>query len=890
MNSTTVLFDQPGSAEEGLALLPAPLADWFGQRLGTPTPVQRLAWSALARHPHLLLSAPTGTGKTLAAFLPVLADLLFTSHGTGWQPVLPPEGRTGCQPVLPAAWSDSPLRVLYVAPLKALAADAVRNLHTHLADLAGFLPPAATLRVALRTGDTPARERKRLRDEPPDILLTTPESLAVLLSQPGHAALWANLRWLLVDEVHALAGNKRGADLAVSLERLAFLTAGDPRRVGLSATATPLTEAAHFLVGPQRPCAIVRAPEREPPRITLSPLPEGQGLVRALVDRLLPELGAWRASLIFTNTRGLAERLAWALRRRLGEATEPPVRAEEVAVHHSALAAGRRREVEEAFKAGRLRVVVSSTSLELGIDMGPIDQVVLVHPPGDVIRLLQRIGRAGHGPGRIQHGLVLTASPAELLEATVTAASGVARECEPLRLARSPLDVLCQQILGMTSASPWEPGALFDLVRRSAPFAGLARQDLDDCLAYLRGLDRDQQAWLPPRLREDGDCFRILDARTARLLRRNLGTILAEQTVPVALRQYSDDPDALEDPPPLPIGEVDEGFAERLQPGDRFLLDGRCLEYRGTHEGSLLVEQVVGRPRVPRWGGEGWPLSSELARRLFVLRVRAAEALRDGVSALEGLLRGDYGLGGQAVSILADYFQRQETLSEIPDTTSLLVEGVANDQGITLSLHTPLNRLGNDGLARVAVRRLARDHGLSVGSIVADLGFSLRFRRLDATDVPGLIRGVLTSDTFDADLDAALSDSPAFRERFSRVAQTGFMLLRNPAGRRRRVGGTTWAPRELFEQVRGRDPDFVLLRQAMREVRADLCDAPAARDYCVGLPGLGVRCRWLGRPSPFVEAWTQPEAEVVTTPESSAEALRRLHAALMEGGPDAGAD
>jgi ATP-dependent Lhr-like helicase len=787
-------------------------------------------------------------------------------------------------------WSDSPLRALYVAPLKALTADALRNLHSHLADLAAFLPPSTPpLRLAARTGDTPSRERKRLRDEPPDILLTTPESLAVLLSQPGQSALLANLRWLIVDEVHALAGNKRGADLAVCLERLAHLAARDPRRIGLSATATPLTEAAHFLVGPQRTCAIARAPEREPPRITLSPLPEGQGLVRALVDRLYPELGAWRASLIFTNTRSLAERLAWALRRRLGEGEEQPVRADQVAVHHSALAAGRRREVEEAFKAGQLRVVVSSTSLELGIDMGPIDQVVLVHPPGDVIRLLQRIGRAGHGPGRIQHGLVLTASPAELLEATVTAASGVARECEPLRLQRCPLDVLCQQILGMTSANPWEPGALFDLVRRSAPFGELSRQDLDDCLAYLRGLDQHQQPWLPPRLREDGDCFRILDARTARLLRRNLGTILAEQTVPVALRQRSEDPNVLEDPPPVPIGEVDEGFAERLQPGDRFLLDGRCLEYRSTEDGNLLVEQVVGRPQVPRWGGEGWPLSPELARRLFVLRVRAAEALRDGVSTLEELLRGEYALEGRAVSILADYFQRQEALSEIPDTTSLLIEGVTNDQGVTLHLHTPLNRLGNDGLARVAVRRLGRDHGLSAGSVVADLGFSLRFRRLDVADVPELVRLALAGEGFDADLDAALGDSPALRERFSRVAQTGFMLLRNPAGRRRKVGGTTWAPRELFEQVRGRDPDFVLLRQAMREVRADLCDAVAARDYCAGLPGLGVRCRWLGRPSPFVEAWTQPEAGVADDPETAAEALRRLHAALMGGEARAGA-
>jgi ATP-dependent Lhr-like helicase len=861
-------LDQPGPADAALAALPAPVAGWFCRRFGAPTAAQRLAWPTLAAGRHLLLSAPTGTGKTLAAFLPVLGDLL---------------GR-------PRA-----LRCLYVAPLKALVHDACRSLEAHLAGLAPHLPAGAALpRLASRTGDTPAEERRRLRDAPPDVLLTTPESLAVLLSQPALQALFADLRHVVVDEVHALAGSKRGADLALSLERLAALAGGPVQRVGLSATATPLTAAACYLVGVGRACVVARAGERSAPQLTLDPLPPGgpNRFLTALVDRLAPELPAWRATLIFTNTRGLAERLAWALRRRL------PAWDARIAVHHSALAASRRRQVEERFKRGELRAVVSSTSLELGIDVGAVDLAVLVHPPGDVVRLLQRVGRSGHGPHGVRRGLVLTATASELLEATVTAASGLAEQCEPLRLPEAPLDVLCQQVLGMCAARPWPADELFELVRRAAPYAGLARADFDDCLAYLRGLDRAGEAWLPARLREDGDCFRARDGRTARLLRRNLGTILAEQTVAVLLRPAGAaaplDPfcdEALDGPPPpepAPVGEVDEAFADRLQPGDRFLLDGRALELRRREGGALLVDEVPGRARVPRWGGDGLPLSPELARRLYVLRIQAAEALREGPAALAALLRRDYGLGGPAVEELVAYFQRQECVSEIPDTTTLLVEVVGHDRGTDCYLHTPLNRAGNDALARVAVARLARDHGRSAQSVVADLGLALCLRGGLPDDLAGLVRGLLAAGGFDADLAAALADSPALRERFGRVARTGLMLLRHPPGGRRRVGGRDWGGRRLFEQVRAHDADFVLLRQALREVRAEVCDAGPARGYAEALPGLAVRCRWLGRPSPFAEAWTQPGLGPAEAAEAPAEALRRLHAALTGEEADAG--
>jgi ATP-dependent Lhr-like helicase len=840
-------FIDPPRVSSWLDHAPAAIAHWFRRRYGEPTEIQRAAWSRLPWGQHVLLSAPTGTGKTLAAFLPILTRLI--------------RERTS---------DEAAIACLYVAPLKALSADTERTLATHLEELSVLLTDGRLPSLAVRSGDSTPAERRRLWRHPPDILLTTPESVAVLLSQARARQLFAALRWIVVDEVHALAASKRGADLALSLERLAELTPCRVQRIGLSATATPLTEAARWLAGEH--CAIARSAEPAPLQLALVPLQENGQFLANLVDRIMPEVRANRSTLVFTNNRRLAEQLGWALRRNL-----PEMQAE-IAVHHSSLDAERRRRVEEQFKQGELRAVISSTSLELGIDIGAIDVVVLVHPPGDVIRLLQRVGRAGHAPGRVPRGLVLTATEAELLEAAVTAASGQAGQCEPLRIPAHPLDVLCQHLLGMAAMRTCSADALFDLVRRAAPYRDLPRRDFDDCLAYL-GVPH---SWLPPRLRGEPGSFTILNQRTARVLRRNLGTILADPVYEVWLSAEGQRTEESR------IGEVDRAFAERLRPGDRFLLDGRCLQVRSPRpeKSLLLVEEVAGRPIVPRWGGVGWPLSTELAQRLYLLRVHAAEALREGPEALARLLRGEYGLDDAAVAKLADYFQRQECVSEIPDAAGCLVEIVAHEGGADCYFHTPLNRLGNDALARVAVHRLARDMVRGADALVADLGFALLIRAGFTEDDPRIadvFRKLLSAANFDEDMTAALHDSAVLRERFQSVAQTGLMLLRQPLGQTRRVGGRDWGARRLYDKVLANDCDFVLLRQARREILSDWCDAAAAGRYVRELEHLTLRCRFLSHPSPFVESWTQMEAGAAERVETPAEALLRLHSALMGG-------
>ncbi|MHB1426348.1 MAG: DEAD/DEAH box helicase [Gemmataceae bacterium] len=844
-------FIDPPRLSSWLDGAPEAIANWFRNRYGEPTEIQRAAWSRLSSGQHLLLSAPTGTGKTLAAFLPILTQLIQDGNG-----------------------EEETLACLYVSPLKALSADTERTLAMHLEELSAVTGTASP-RLAVRSGDSTAAERRRLWRHPPHILLTTPESVTVLLSQPKAGQLFAGLRWVVVDEVHALAASKRGADLALSLERLTQLAKGPVQRIGLSATATPLTEAARWLAGER--CPIARAGDATPLQLTIVPLEESGYFLANLVDQLLPEIRTNRATLVFTNNRRLAEQLSWALRRNL-----PELQAE-IAVHHSSLAAERRRRVEEEFKHGRLRAVISSTSLELGIDIGSVDLAVLVHPPGDVIRLLQRIGRSGHGPGRVRRGLVLTATEAELLEAAVTAASGQAGQCEPLRIPDQPLDVLCQHILGMAAARTCSADSMFELVCRAAPYRQLSRRDFDDCLAYLGvapGSLRCRFA-LPPRLHGDLESFTILNQRTARLLRRNLGTIVADPVTEVCL--WADD---------SRIGQVDRAFAERLRAGDRFLLDGRCLQVRSLRpeEGRLWVDEVLGRPMVPRWGGEGWPLSTELAQRLYLLRVQAAESLRDGPEALAELLRRDYGLKDDAVVKLAAYFQRQECISAIPDAASCLVEIVDHEDGSDCYFHTPLNRLGNDALARVAVHRLARDGVRSADSIVADLGFALLIHggfNEQGSRIAEVLRTLLAAPNFEADLETALEGSAALRERFQRVAQTGLMLMRQPLGQARRVGGRDWAARRLFDKIQAQDRDFVLLRQARREILSEWCDAAAASRYVRELEHLPLRCRRLSCPSPFVESWTQMTAGAAERIETPAEALLRFHAALMEETSDA---
>lgn len=796
---------------------------WFASYLGEPTAAQRLAWPAIAAGDHLLLSSPTGSGKTLAAFLPILSTLITEPSST--------------------------LQCLYVSPLKALCRDATVNLKRVCRRLGD-----ESVRIAMRTGDTSQRVRRHHLRRPPAILMTTPESLAQMLAHGPSHQLFRDLRWIVVDEVHALIGSKRGADLAISMERLERLTARERvQRIGLSATCTPLQTVAEFLVGDGQSCSVAQVRDVTEKRFVVEPLFESldysPGWMEALLERLHAELSQCRTTLVFTNTRHLSERLTWALRRRY------PERAHEIGVHHSALSAARRRVVERRMKHGKLWAIVSSTSLELGIDIGTVDSVVFVHPPGGVVRLLQRVGRSGHRPDQPRRGLLLTASPSELLESAVTAISGLDGQLEPVHMIAQPFDVLCQQLVGMAMTGLWEASAAYDLIRRAAPFRDLGRRDFDDCLDYLSGRRRDGSEWLPARLAWEGDCFTIADRRTARLLQRNLGTILTEDARAIRLRARTDGNGTLS------VGELDQAYADRLKPGDRFVLDGRCLELRERESDAFIVEEVFGRPQIPRWLGGGVPMPGEIARRIFLFRAQAAESLRDGEASLHHWLRRDFQLNDSAITSLTRHIASQEMVSEVPTLDALLIEAVPMQACVEYFVHTPLSRSVNEVLARVLSHRARKS---PITAMAADLGIYVLDARpmmLSATQW----RSWLSPIQFEEDFRRHMASSDLCQQAFGRIAQTGLMILRNPAGRKRKVGGKDWAERRLYEQLREQDPDFVLLRQAETEVLASTCNLGAALRYVGELPALRLQLRTLLKPSPFGECLLRGTTTTITS-------------------------
>jgi ATP-dependent Lhr-like helicase len=443
---------------------------------------------------------------------------------------------------------------------------------------------------------------------------------------------------------------------------------------------------------------------------------------------------------------------------------------------------------------------------------------------------------------------------------------------------RGPLDVLCQQLVGLAMAGAWTADDAFALIRRAVPYRALSRDDFDACLDYLSGRHRDGTAWLPSRLSWEGEWFTIADERTARLLRRNLGTILSED--PCAIRLQLDAGTGDDLPRSSLVGEVDEAYADRLVPGDRFMLDGRCLELRRRDGKDLFVDEVPGRPLVPRWAGATPPMALALAERLYLFRAEAAEVLRDGPAALAGWLR-QGGLGASAAGAIARLIAGQESVSEVPDLGTLLIEGVAQQSHTEFVVHTPLPGPANEVLVRVLSRRLLARHGLRSVPLAANLGLLLVLERAPAVDADAW-RALFDVEQFAAEFAAGLHESQLLRERFGQVAQTGLMVLRNPAGRKRKVGGKDWAARELFDQVQAADPEFVLLRQAAADVQASACDLDSALAFARRMPRLHVQLRWLAEPSPLGSQLLVSEAVAVEPPASRAEALADLQRDLFQ--------
>jgi ATP-dependent Lhr-like helicase len=824
-------LDISHSAPGGGGLHPA-LGAWFATRFGNPTPAQTATLPHILAGRSVLLSSPTGTGKTLAAFLGVF-DYLIRTHES-------PSG-------LPAAG----IVAIYVSPLRALAYDLQKNLHAPLAEL-GW----PHIRVAARTGDTSAKDRAAQRKKPPHILVTTPESLTLLLSQPAWAPALSTVRFLLIDELHALAENKRGSLLALAAERLEARVSRPLTRIGLSATVAPLAELARFLTGPTRPCEIVEIlPTASNPAhlsvfspLAKNPYPAAGFTATRVLRELAVELQRFRTTLVFTNTRAGAESIGLQLKQLL------PTLAARIEVHHASLDRTVRLDVEDRLKRGELRAVVCSTSLELGIDIGSIDLVVMVSAPKGVARALQRLGRSGHAPGQTARGLLVATNINDLAECAATTRLMRARALEPLRLPQNPTDVLAQHLVGLAIFADTTPDEAYALIRRAHPFADLPRPDFDRVLHYLQGGGRSLEKAYSHLfgkiiLTPDGH-LATPSPRTARDFYQNVGTIASEAHITVKLGTRN-------------LGTVEESFLKGLRPGDTFVLNARCVRLVSTTLLTAKVKLAAPRelPTIPRWNANKMPLASGLAAEVVRLRTAVADLLQGQPLAkrlsdsdpAELYLKTHYALTEPNATALVRHFRLQARVSRIPTAAALLVEAYAEPSTDLLHyfFHSLIGRSANDALSRIVAQRIQRTLGGNALVTLDDYGFLLTLRPFQKLASADTIRPLLARADAEADLRAALSESELVKWQFRGVAQAGLMVPRRAHGAERGSRSLQWSAEILFDVLRRHEPDHPLLVEAYAEATTRFLDLPAALAFLDSAASLPIDLHEVERVSPF---------------------------------------
>ena len=894
-----------------------PVRAWFRATFEAPTPAQVRGWEAIASGDHTLIHAPTGSGKTLAAFLACLDRLTAPESrpdpmpGTTIEPDAPADG---------GAWIEGParqprpaqntgpvrhprpaqnagsdrsagptrrrpapdrvrpgVRVLYVSPLKALAYDIERNLRAPLAGIARAAErlgtPVREVRIAVRTGDTPAADRRRIAADPPDILVTTPESLYLILTSATRDVLRA-VEVVIVDEIHALAGTKRGAHLALSLERLEALRPAPPsgprlQRIGLSATQRPLETIARFLagVGPDRAVRIVDA--ATPPNLELrvvvpvedmarlgEPLPleeqaggsvlAGDGrrsIWPAVYPALLAEIRSHRSTLVFVNSRRLAERLAG----RLNELAGAPI----ARAHHGSVAPEERRSIEDALKAGHLPALVATSSLELGIDMGAIDSVVCVESPPSVASGLQRVGRAGHRVGVPSRGLIVPKFRGDLLEAAVVAHRMRRGEIETTTIPRNPLDVLAQQIVAMAVMDAWSVDELWRVVTRAAPYEHLSRAAFEAVLGMLAGAYADEAfAELRPRIVWDRVAGRIEGRRDARTVAvTSAGTIPDRGLYGVYMVGEAGRPGRR-------VGELDEEMVYESRVGEVITLGASSWRIEDITPDRVLVSPAPGEPgKLPFWKGDGLGRPAELGRAIGAFVRELEGALVGGPMAraeVRARLQAEHGLDDWAVDNLLAYLEEEQAIcGALPTDERIVVERFRDELGDwRLVILTPFGSRVHAPWALALQRQLGERLGVEVPGIWSDDGIALRLPEGE----PGEVEAALFPDPAEIEglVAEGLETSPLFAARFRENAARALLLPRRRPGTRTPLWQQRQRAADLLAVAR-RHPSFPILVETVRECLADVFDLAALRAILAAVAArqIAVHRVETPRPSPF---------------------------------------
>ncbi len=821
---------------------------WFAAAFAEPTPAQVGAWDAIAAGRHALVVAPTGSGKTLSAFLWSI-DQLAT------QPV--PEKKKRC-------------RVLYVSPLKALAVDVERNLRAplvgirHTAERLGVEVPE--IRVGVRSGDTSPADRRRIQTTPPDILITTPESLFLMLTSQAREAL-RGVDTVIIDEVHAVAGTKRGAHLAVSLERLDELLDKPAQRIGLSATVRPVDEVARFLSGSAPVEVVAPASEKQWDLKVVVPVEDmtelGEDTDDGRTGSLWPHVESsvldlieqHTSTIVFANSRRLAERLTARLNELAADraeaatggfqtprssAPQPPQRtpadmmaqsgqAEGAApivarAHHGSVSKEQRAVIEDDLKRGRLPCVVATSSLELGIDMGAVDLVVQIEPPPSVASALQRVGRAGHQVGQVSRGVMFPKHRGELVPSAVTIERMRSGGIEALHVPASPLDVLAQQVVAATSIEVWDVDALFEVVRRSAPFATLPRSAYDATLDLLSGrYPSDEFAELRPRLVWDRVSGELTGRPGAqRLAVTSGGTIPDRGLFGVFLVGAVSDSGSARGA--SRVGELDEEMVYESRVGDVFTLGTTSWRIEDITHDRVLVSPAPGQPgRLPFWTGDTLGRPAELGAAIGAFtREVAAMPREQAIARATGA-----GLDEWAANNLVSLIEEQKAATEVvPHDQQLVVERFRDELGDwRLVVHSPFGTPVHSPWALAINARLRERYGMDAQSMATDDGIVLRIPETDQ-DPPGAELIAFEPDELEQIVTTEVGGSALFASRFRECAARALLLPRRDPGRRAPLWQQRQRSAQLLE-VAARYPSFPIILETVREVLKDVYDLPA---------------------------------------------------------------
>lgn len=803
MNSQKIKDIEESPKEKIDAIMHPLVREWFFNKFKDYSLTQRYGVKNIWDRKNILISAPTGGTKTLTAFLAILNYVVSLSEKKEL------EDKT---------------YAVYTSPLKALSNDIAVNLVNPLeeikllAERKGII--LQEIRVGLRTGDTSTKERAKMARKAPHILVTTPESLAIILTSPKSSEQLSALEFIIIDEIHAMT-NKRGVYLSLTLERLSNLSVIDPVRIGLSATIAPIEEIAKFLVGRDRDCLIARVPLLKKIEIDMdypgenileSGSQENQKELYNILDKIIQNN---RTTLIFTNTRAATERIVHYLDLHF-----PGKYVGNIGAHHSSMSKDQRFMIEDRLRRGELKVVVSSTSLELGIDIGSIDIVVLLRSPKSVSRALQRIGRAGHKLHDNPKGKFIVMDRDDMIECGVMMKAMIEKKIDKIDIPKNSLDVLAQQIYGMAITKIWKVNEMLETIRKSYCYESLTSEDFYSVLSYLAGdyaLEHRNvygKIWYDPEKKEIGK-----KGKLARVIyMTNLGTIPQEGFIEVIIQS------------PVErrgqgIGKIDEAFLEKLKKGDVFTLGGQKYEFAFSRGMKAYVRANISRKvTIPSWFSETLPLSFDLGMEIGRFRRNVKDRIKNRKECEKFIQEYLYCKKDISKEIY-DYFLEQEEFSEIPDERIILVEQFKEEKDFLL-FHSVYGRRVNDVLARAYAFAAGRLKQRDVEIGINDNGFYLAGKSLELNKIISYVN----SKNVELILKEAIEKTEVLKRRFRHCAGRSLMILRAYKGREKSVGRQQVHSGLLYSAVKKISEDFPILKEARREVMEDMMDLKNAKN------------------------------------------------------------